>query len=788
MSIQTKIPGAPSQDGVDQAAATIASIPVDPAFRAIEPFLRSKDEVRQATQSLEDFFRTMTEAQDPEDAGDRAPESPVHTSAAIPASAVVNEALHPDAQPHSDGESAPVIAMVPDLEEMARGVGDDVIPDEDLADRLLRQTDLDHGDDVVIVAGPFPEEEVGETGPQVEPVFDPGTGEDAQALRDPHGVEDPRLSTDPSPSMADLDVERLDAESILGNAVASGMALAIPDLQEDRDDLIGMDDVDGSRATLDLSAAALEGASTDPEDVLVDRLVSQLERSAAPGHDPQDDLAEHAEVETGGMESGADLPRPMPAGYSDFDEMGYGVDAEDGTGAAVDLAEPAWSEAQDDLPAAPVDPWAAFDESMSRMQAHPRDSGLAVAPPVLPVVKSITPEKEIPVQMTRAKSPPAVAAAAPVDTLSPPASLPVAEVAEHAWMDEADAQGEPDALSDQDPVDTETSRQPEEPVTKRKSSLAFALVAASLVGVMGVGAYPLVAPFFQASSPMPVLAVGLVEAPQPGQPMEEQAAQGIPGLPLATPAADPGAVPGIALQGTLTEPDLSLADLFLDADAPVTPAALPAPVQAAEPAVAVVTIPEFEILSESVRTIDENSRDLEAALRAQDERLAQVEAALMAALERAERAESIAVAQNQILTRFVAAEEKLEIAEQLIVDLSRRVASVEGNDPADRGETDARMTRLDEQIRGLQRDIGMVARMAINGSPAAVSGRAPSGQANFDTATQASLRSPVARTENVPRDVAVGDFVNGFGVVLEIFQTSDGGRMVVMENGSVVLN
>ena len=174
--------------------------------------------------------------------------------------------------------------------------------------------------------------------------------------------------------------------------------------------------------------------------------------------------------------------------------------------------------------------------------------------------------------------------------------------------------------------------------------------------------------------------------------------------------------------------------------------------------------------------------------RAQSERIAQLEATLNAVAERADRAESLALGQNQVLVRFVAAEEKLEIAEQLIVDLSRRVATVEGIDPADREDMDVRLADLDHRMQGLQRDVGMVARMTINGSPAAVGGRSPSGQANFDRANGAPLASPVARPENVPNDVTVGDFVNGYGTVLEIFATSDGGRMVVMENGSVILN
>ena len=142
-----------------------------------------------------------------------------------------------------------------------------------------------------------------------------------------------------------------------------------------------------------------------------------------------------------------------------------------------------------------------------------------------------------------------------------------------------------------------------------------------------------------------------------------------------------------------------------------------------------------------------------------------------------------------MLVRFVAAEEKLEIAEQLIVDLSRRISSVENFNPADAEVVEAKLTELDTSFRGLQRDVGMVARMAINGSPTQVTGRT-SGQplSNFDRATNASMRTAAATPDAVPASVKVGDHVNGYGTVLEIFGVSDGGRMVVMENGTVVLN
>lgn len=241
----------------------------------------------------------------------------------------------------------------------------------------------------------------------------------------------------------------------------------------------------------------------------------------------------------------------------------------------------------------------------------------------------------------------------------------------------------------------------------------------------------------------------------------------------------------ITAGSTLSDESMDLSDLFLGFSEPA--AESPAPSAMQEDLPPVVALSDFETVLESIETLDANAQDLFDLVIAQAERLNALEMGLASALERAERAESLAIAQNQVLVRFVSAEEKLEIAEQLIVDLSRRVAMVEGVDAADRDEVDQRLTALDNQFRGLQRDVGMVARMAINGSPSPVVARAP-GSANADMATNVILRSPVADPANVPSNVAVGDFVNGFGTVLEIFATSDGGRMVVMENGSIIQN
>ena len=345
---------------------------------------------------------------------------------------------------------------------------------------------------------------------------------------------------------------------------------------------------------------------------------------------------------------------------------------------------------------------------------------------------------------------------------------------------------------------------------KRKSTLVLLFATAAVIGVVGFGAYLITPQGNQHPAP------GSMISSMPAVNDDAPASPDVDGPQVAMQASPPVSVPdptdmedlrslaqtpqppapasvregdadlaGIA-EGRTNTDDINLSDLFLGQDSPESDAAaITVNADELEPTVA---LSDFETLVRSVAVLDENAQDLLGALQQRDAQISSLEMTLSEVAERAERAETLALAQNQVLVRFVATEEKLEMAEQLIVDLSRRIATVEGIDPADRADMDTRLSDIDQRLRGLQRDVGMVARMTINGSPAAITGPAGGSQANFDRATEPRMQSPVARPENVPHDVSVGDFVNGYGAVLEIFATSDGGRMVVMENGSVLVN
>lgn len=192
---------------------------------------------------------------------------------------------------------------------------------------------------------------------------------------------------------------------------------------------------------------------------------------------------------------------------------------------------------------------------------------------------------------------------------------------------------------------------------------------------------------------------------------------------------------------------------------------------------------------DEIRSMFEQYR---AELDTKEQRIATLEADLNGAKAQAAHAEQLALAQNEVLVEVVRLTDKTDMAESLIVDLSRRVASLEVTDPADRVAVERNFERLDTVVKGLSRDVGMVARVAINGSPVALpaNNKSASTGSGSDVVYAESGRvnglPAAAKPENVPSNAKKGDFVEGYGKVLDIIPTSDGATLIVMENGSVI--
>lgn len=174
-----------------------------------------------------------------------------------------------------------------------------------------------------------------------------------------------------------------------------------------------------------------------------------------------------------------------------------------------------------------------------------------------------------------------------------------------------------------------------------------------------------------------------------------------------------------------------------------------------------------------------------------DERILQLEGQLQNVTAMAQRAETLALAQNEVLVEFVRVQEKVDMAETFIVDLSRRLSAMETIDPADRVMVERALEDFNTRIEGMARDVGLVARLAINGSPDKVrstSNAQPVGAGGDTVYTSTELQATAPGVSaSVPADVKVGDFVEGYGTVLQILPAFDNSRVVVMENKSVIL-
>lgn len=191
----------------------------------------------------------------------------------------------------------------------------------------------------------------------------------------------------------------------------------------------------------------------------------------------------------------------------------------------------------------------------------------------------------------------------------------------------------------------------------------------------------------------------------------------------------------------------------------------------------------IDLMFETVETLSAEVVERDAAIVSLQEQLALAEA-------KAQRAETLALGQNEVLAEFLRVKEKVDMAENLIVDLSRRTAAMETADPADRVAVERSITDLNERLEKMARDLGLIARVAINGSTAksgaATAAAGVPGSDSVYVKSPGGIPAPGTKA-HVPSDVKVGDFVEGYGYVLQIMPTSEGGKVVVMENKSVLI-
>lgn len=257
-------------------------------------------------------------------------------------------------------------------------------------------------------------------------------------------------------------------------------------------------------------------------------------------------------------------------------------------------------------------------------------------------------------------------------------------------------------------------------------------------------------------------------------------------------SADPLATLAAGLEGADSLSDLALPENEVIPAGPLPTEAIAPKIEMEKVLEGYIKRDDFEAMVGGIDQLKAAMSEFEGQIEMRDERIEGLEASLAKAGDQASRAEALALAQNEVLVKVIRVSDKIDMAESLIVDLSRRMAALETTDPADRVAVERSLEQIDAQVKNLTRDIGLIARVAINGSPAGVgagaAAAAPTAAAQGgDTvfAEGQSTKRP-AQSANVPANAKKGDFVQGYGYVLDIIPTSDGANLIVMENGSVL--
>jgi len=171
---------------------------------------------------------------------------------------------------------------------------------------------------------------------------------------------------------------------------------------------------------------------------------------------------------------------------------------------------------------------------------------------------------------------------------------------------------------------------------------------------------------------------------------------------------------------------------------------------------------------------------------------------------RLERMERLIRGQSAILAQFGQMEESLEQTQVVLLDVSARIGAVEGQNPADRDAVNRALSDVEGRLQALTANMSILARMSIEGVDALRAPGASSATVGVQTALQASDQrgggtDTVFRSETggfrissdaagrIPAAVKKDDFIEGYGYVLDVLPASDGQRLVVMENGSVLI-
>ena len=258
--------------------------------------------------------------------------------------------------------------------------------------------------------------------------------------------------------------------------------------------------------------------------------------------------------------------------------------------------------------------------------------------------------------------------------------------------------------------------------------------------------------------------------PETGDLVAHQAPEGAVTLGSATEAGDSGHADGISAQADAT-------------DDPV--ARLAAQIEAARDTSSRAPDPASE---RRVTTLEEKVSELETRLAGiegfpakMEARHAEVRESIAAADGRIDGLETSVETLAGVLGHFAGLQDEMDEMATVILDMAERMADVEARNPADRDETESAIKDLRQDVDRMSMNMALIARMMASGTfldPSLAGGFRQS----FSPPTPDLTNSGFGQ---VPDDVAKGDFVEGYGYVLDVLPAADGKRLTIMENGSV---
>ena len=386
-----------------------------------------------------------------------------------------------------------------------------------------------------------------------------------------------------------------------------------------------------------------------------------------------------------------------------------------------------------------------------------------------------------------------------------------------AGVPEGDDFSMEDAPVDQDaPEDPEDDLPTEQPAKRSgRKGMLLTVAALALLAAAGAGAYLMKPDLFGAPIvaeapagdfvPVPE-APAFIPLPETAEPAVEEA--------LAPPTVEAPAFDTADLQPPATpEPDVSSDPEAVSADpVPADVSDLLAELnrEPETPAPAGVSPEELEALTERMEEVEQARLDAERRSDDLTDELTSLTDQITGLLqrdseqaERLERMERLIRGQSAIMAQFGEMEESLEQTQVVLLDVSARIGAVEGQNPADRDAVNRALADVEERIQALTANMSILARMSIEGVDALRAPNAASGTVGVQTAPAAQDPSggadPVFRSETggfrissdpagrIPSDVEKDDFIEGYGYVLDVLPASDGQRLVIMENGSVLV-